>query len=294
MPTGVLASRLTLLGPGRAGRALARSWLAAGGQTLEIVARSSADAGSAVASIGGGRPLALSEIGSETDILVLAVPDDEIAPAARLLVGRIRFRTAFHLSGALPAAALEALRPSSGSLAAPPASLGSLHPLRAFTGAPGETWRDALVAIEGDEAALSAAEALVVALGARPRRLSPEAKPLYHAAAALAAGGTVALLSLAAQAWGEAGIPEEEARPALAALARQAAAAAAEQDFEGAPTGPVARRDTGTLRAHLAALSTRPKLLEIYALLASEVLRRTPGRGREKEILELLGGSRGW
>ncbi len=287
MPTGVLASRLTLLGPGRAGRALARSWLAAGGQTLDIVARTLAAARNAVASIGGGQPIALSEIANETDILVLAVPDDEVAPAARLLAGSIRPRTAFHLSGALPAAALEALSPSG-------ASLGSLHPLRAFTGAPGETWQDAFVAIEGDDAAVGVAGALVAALKARPRRLSPEAKPLYHAAAALAAGGTVALLSLAAQAWGEAGIPEEEARPALAALARQAAAGAAEQDIEGALTGPIVRRDTGTLRAHLAALSARPKLLEIYVLLASEALRRTPGRGREKEILELLGGSRGW
>ena len=290
MPTGVLASRLTLLGPGRAGRALARSWVAAGGQALDIVARNSAAARDAVASVGGGKPLALSEAGNETDILVLAVPDDEIARAARLLGTRIRPRTAFHLSGALSAAALEDLRPSG-------ASLGSLHPLRAFTGAPHENWRDALVAIEGDDAAVSIADALVSALGGRPRRLSPEAKPLYHAAAALAAGGTVALLSLAAQAWGEAGIPEEEARPALAALARQAAAGAAGQDFEAALTGPIARRDTGTLRAHLAALSSRPGLREIYVLLATEVLRRTPERGREKEILELLGGSsgsRGW
>lgn len=287
MPTGVLASRLTLLGPGRAGRALARSWLAAGGQTLDIVARTSVAARTAVASVGGGRPLALSEIGGETDLLVLAVPDDEVVSAARVLGNRIRPRIAFHLSGALSAAALEALRLSG-------ASLGSLHPLRAFTGAPDETWRDAFVAIEGDDAAMSVAEALVSALRGRPRRLSAEAKPLYHAAAALAAGGTVALVSLAAQAWGEAGIPEGEARPALATLARQAAAGAAEQDFERALTGPIARRDTGTLRAHLASLSSRPKLLEIYVLLASEVLRRTPGRGREEEILELLGGSRGW
>jgi predicted short-subunit dehydrogenase-like oxidoreductase (DUF2520 family) len=292
--TGVLASRLTLLGPGRAGRALARSWLSAGGQNPDIVARDSAAARDAVASIGGGRPLALSEAVDEADILVIAVPDDEIARAVRLLDNRIRPRTAFHLSGALPAAILEPLRPSSGSLAGPPASLGSLHPLRAFTGAPDENWQDAFVAIEGDDAAVGVAEALVSALGGRSRRLSPEAKPLYHAAAALAAGGTVALLSLAAQAWEEAGIPLEEARPALAALARQAAAGAAAQDFERALTGPVARRDSGTLRVHLAALSSRPGLREIYVLLASEILRRTPGIGRENEILELLTGSRGW
>ena len=281
MPREILRSSVSLVGPGRAGRALARSWISAGGRLGEVIARDLSRARDGARDIGGGNPRALDEPHAACDILVLAVPDDAIARAARALAGRLRCRAAFHVSGALSAAELETLG-SSG------AALGSLHPLRAFTGASGETWRDAFVAMEGDADAMDIGEDLVRAIGGRPRRIAPEAKPLYHAAATLAAGGTVALVSFAARAWQEAGIPEEEARPALADLAARAAKAAASHGFEEAFTGPVARRDIGTLEAHRDALAALPDAARLYALLAAETLRRTLGKGKEDEISTLI------
>lgn len=272
---------MSLVGPGRAGKAFARSWIAAGGNLSEVIARDPSRAGDGARDIGGGTPRGLEEPHSDCDILVLAVPDDAIAPAARALAGRLRCRAAFHFSGALPAAVLEPLRGSG-------AAVGSLHPLRVFTGVSGETWGGAFVAIEGDNDAVGIGENLVRAVGGRPRRIAPEAKPLYHAAATLAAGGTAAVVSLATRAWEQVGIPEEEARPALAGLAARAAEAAASRGFEEAFTGPVARRDIGTVRAHRDALAALPEAARLYALLAAETLRRTPGRGREEDILTLI------
>jgi predicted short-subunit dehydrogenase-like oxidoreductase (DUF2520 family) len=277
----VLASSVSLVGPGRAGKAFARSWIEAGGNLSEVIARDSSRAGDGAREIGGGSPRGLDEPHADCDILVLAVPDDAIAPAARSLAGRLRCRAAFHFSGALAAGALDPLG-SSGT------AVGSLHPLRVFTGASGETWRGALVAIEGDNDAVEIGENLVRAIGGRARRITPEAKPLYHAAATLAAGGTAAVVSLATRAWAQVGIPEEEARPALAGLAARAAEAAASRGFEEAFTGPVARRDIGTVRAHRDALAALPDAGRLYALLAAETLRRTPGRGREEDILTLI------
>jgi predicted short-subunit dehydrogenase-like oxidoreductase (DUF2520 family) len=277
----VLTSSLSLVGPGRAGRAFGRSWLAAGGSLADVVARDPAAAREAVARLGGGTPRGVAGLDADCDILVLAVPDDAIAALAGALAGKLRCRTAFHLSGALPASALEAFRLDG-------ASVGALHPLRVFTGSPDETWAGAFVAIEGDAGALSVAEQLVGAVGARAHRIAAESKPLYHAAATLAAGGTVALISLAARAWARAGIPEREARQALAELAERAAAAAVSRDFAEAFTGPVARRDRGTLRAHRDALAAFPDLARLYRLFARETLARTADRGREEEILLLL------
>lgn len=285
MAAGVAGSSLTLVGPGRAGKAFARSWLEAGGSIEEVLARTREASREGVEAIGAGTPLRLSDLGAACDVLVLAVPDDAVASTALLLSGRLRCRLAFHLAGALPAAVLEPLK-SSG------AALASVHPARVFTGAAGETWRDAFVAIEGEPGAVSRAVKIVEALGGRPHSISSAAKPLYHAAATLAAGGAVALVSLATRAWAEAGIPEGEARQALADLARQAAAAARERDFPEAFTGPVARRDLGTLAAHARALASQADLLRVYELLASETLRRTPGRGREQEVRGLLGRGR--
>src|SRR5262249_21223848 len=212
---------------------------------------------------------------------------DAVGTVAGAFADRFRGRLAFHVSGALTAAVLGPLE-SSG------AKVASVHPARVFTGAPGDSWTGAFVAVEGEPGAVREGERTAAAGRAIPRRVPAPAKPLYHAAAALAAGGTAALISLATRAWQEAGIPGREARPALAALAAQAAAAAG-QDLEGAFTGPIARRDLGTIEANAKALASRPGLLDLYATLASEILLRTPGRGREDEIRALLAARRaGW
>jgi predicted short-subunit dehydrogenase-like oxidoreductase (DUF2520 family) len=276
---------IALVGVGRAGRAFARSWTAAGG-SIVLVARAPASARAfarrlpraRVRSLGGGEVTTIAG-----DVLVLAVPDDAIAPLARRLVGRVAARFAFHFSGALGSGELAPLR--SGG-----AKLGSLHPLRAFTGAPAESWRGALVAVEGDDDAVTAALRMCRRIGARPRRLATSGKPLYHAAATLAAGGAASLISVATRLWREAGLSEAEGRKALAALAAGALDAVGRFAFEQALTGPVARRDVETVRLHGRALEPWPEIRELYALLAGETLRRTAGRGREREIAAALAG----
>ena len=282
MPAAPLPS-LALVGPGRAGRAFARSWLAAGGALAAVVARDPDAARGAAAALGAGVPFAADELPPrlEGDVLVLAVPDDALSASARSVAGRSAALFAFHLSGALPADEIGALRESGRAV-------GSLHPLRAFSGAPDETLRGARVAVEGDPRACDAALEYVAALGARGQRIDRSAKTLYHAGATLAAGGAVALLSLAARAWALAGISEEDARPPLAELAVNATGAARRRSFEESLTGPVARRDVRTVRAHCDALAASPDLLRVYVALAHETLARTPGRGREDEIRAAL------
>src|SRR5262245_6666878 len=147
----VLERSVTLVGPGRAGKAFARSWLAAGGQIREVVARTLRSARRGAGQIGAGEPRTLSKSAANADILIVAVPDDAIVEAAEALAGRFRGRAAFHVSGALPAEALAPLRFSGAAIA-------SLHPARVFTGARGENWTGAFVAVEGDPAAVSLGE----------------------------------------------------------------------------------------------------------------------------------------
>jgi predicted short-subunit dehydrogenase-like oxidoreductase (DUF2520 family) len=282
--SAVTESSLTLAGPGRAGRAFLRSWASAGGRVAPVITHSPDSSGAAVDVVrfGGAavRPVGEGRFES-TDALVVAVPDDAIAACAEALAGKLACQFAFHLSGALGADALAPLR-SAG------AAVASLHPLRPFTGAEGEGWRGALVAVEGDPAAAEQGEAIARALHARPYRLSAEGKPLYHAAASLAAGGTVAVLALAVRACVAAGIPEDVAREALAGLASEATAAAARLPFEQALTGAVARRDVGTVRVHARSLAGVKDALALYRTLTEQILAATPGRGKEDEIRAVL------
>jgi predicted short-subunit dehydrogenase-like oxidoreductase (DUF2520 family) len=145
-----------------------------------------------------------------------------------------------------------------------------------------------LVAVEGDPAACAAGLRFVEAMGGRARPIGSREKALYHAGATMAAGGTVALVAIATRAWELAGLPPDEARTSLAELAEKATGAARHVAFEDAFTGPVARRDVATVRAHFAALAAAPDVRRLYAVLALETLARTPGRGREEEIRALL------
>ena len=260
----ILATRVALVGPGRAGRAFARSWTGAGGQVATTIGRAYAE--SAYPSC---------------DVVVLAVPDDAIAPVAADLAPKLACRFALHLSGALGS---DALAPFGRAGAA----VASAHPVRPFTGAPDEDWRGAFVAIEGQPRAVELAEKIAAAVGARPHRLAAGNRALYHASATLAAGGAAAVVSIAVRGWVEAGIPEDVARETLAGLAARATAAVGARGFADAFTGAVARRDAGTVRAHVDALAGDARALALYRTLADEILLRTAGVGREAEIRAIL------
>jgi predicted short-subunit dehydrogenase-like oxidoreductase (DUF2520 family) len=283
VPQNILDLSVCIAGPGRAATAFARSWREAGGRIEHVLSRDQAGAERVVALLKVGQPRTAGSGRFACDLLILGVPDDSLGTVAARIAPEVSCRLAFHLSGAAAAEEIGILRRSG-------ASVGSLHPLRAFSGEPSENWRGAFVAIEGDERACCAGEQIVRAFGAAGRRLAAESKALYHAAATLAAGGTLALVSRATRVWASIGLPEDEARAALADLAARAAATATHRPFEDAFTGPLARRDLNTVRVHRAALATRPELLRLYDLLARETLERTPGRGKEDEILSLLDG----
>jgi len=282
----ILDSRLALAGAGRAGRAFARSWLGAGGRIAFLIVRDGASTAARPAELAGIPAVASGEAGStaETrncDVLILAVSDDAIATVGEALASRLSCGVALHLSGALSSGVL-------APLARRGAAVGSLHPVRPFTAEGNEDWSGAFVAVEGDPLAAETASAIARAVGARPHALSPEAKPLYHAAASLAAGGTAAVVSVAVEAWIAAGVPADTAREVLSGLAERAVAAAGKLPFHEAFTGAVARRDVGTVRAHTDALSPYPETFALYRALAEEILRRTQGRGKEDEIRGIL------
>lgn len=262
----ILGKGIALVGPGRAGRAFARSWTNAGGHIAYVIGREARENSYA-----------------PCDVAVLAVPDDAIGPVAADLAARLPCRFALHLSGALGS---EALAP----FVLAGAAVASMHPVRPFTGAPDEDWRGAFVAVEGEARAVELVEAIAGAVGARAYRLAAGNRALYHASATLAAGGAAAVVSIAVRGWVAAGIPEDVARETLAGLASRATAAVGAQPFAEAFTGAVARRDAGTVRAHVDALGGDPRTLAVYRALAEEILSRTDGAGREAEIRAILDG----
>jgi predicted short-subunit dehydrogenase-like oxidoreductase (DUF2520 family) len=204
----------------------------------------------------------------ESEMLLLAVPDDAVGPVAGELAaegGVGRSHVVLHVSGLLDRSALLPLAPTG-------AGLGSFHPLQTIAepaSAP-ERFAGAYAGIEGDERALAAGEQLAAALRMLTVRVAAEAKPAYHAGAVAAANYTIALAGLAERLARSAGIPEPAAARMFLPLLR-GAVANLELGPAAALTGPVRRGDVRTIKAHLAALE--PDDRELYRWLGLAALR---------------------
>jgi predicted short-subunit dehydrogenase-like oxidoreductase (DUF2520 family) len=134
-----------------------------------------------------------------------------------------------------------------------------------------------VTAADGDEAAWSVGEALVVEMGAEPVRVPETARPLYHTALVHGANHLVTLVGESAELLRAAGVgdPARLLGPLLSAALDNAL-----RHGDRALTGPVARGDAGTVRTHLEVLAKQaPELLPSYRALAARTARRAQDVG---------------
>jgi predicted short-subunit dehydrogenase-like oxidoreductase (DUF2520 family) len=193
------------------------------------------------------------ELREDGELALLCVPDTAIRDVARGLSPAPDWIA--HVSGATPLAALD-----------PHERRFSLHPLQTFTRARGPEQLDgawAAVTAETDEARALGFE-LAELLGLRPFELADDARPLYHAGAAVASNYLVTLHRVASELFAAAGAPPEALEP----LMRRTI----ENGFE--LTGPIERGDWDTVGAHREAIrSVRPDLEPLYEVLAEATAR---------------------
>ena len=174
---------------------------------------------------------------------------------------------------------------TSGSLSSailaghPHLHIASLHPLQAITD-PEEAFKqvgNTTWTLEGDAYGVDYLKALLKPIGIDPISIAPDNKILYHASAVCAANLLVSLFDASLAIAETAGIPTEEARSMLSALAASSVENLKTSPPAEALSGPVARGDTATIEAHRQALRTRtsdPQLLEIYDLLTLRAQQR--------------------
>jgi len=232
MPSpAIVNARIGIVGRGRLGTALAESLRAAG---LFIEG-----------------PLGRGALGDGCDVVVLCVPDAEIANAARLihhgaLVG--------HTSGATTLAPLA------------PHDAFSMHPLLSVRGA-GASFEGAGCAIAASsDRALETARALAAVLGMRAITVRDEDRALYHAAASLASNAFVTVEGAAERLFEQCGVPRDVAAP----LVKSSFDLWAQLGARAALTGPVVRGDEETIARQRAAIAERaPDLIPLWDALTS-------------------------
>jgi len=277
--------RIGIIGTGRTGSALALALCRAGYDVGPLWSRRPARAQAVAARMPGAFPVpCMQAVVDGADLVILAVPDRAIAEVA----GSLRWqpgKAVVHTSGGTAVAALL-------SAARDGAVTGGWHPLKSFAGAQDDSDLAGITfAIESGDAALRRAlHELTHALGGLPLTLDAEDRVLYHAAAALASNGVVALLAEATALWSALGVGREAALRALLPLVQGTVANLAAVGLPGALTGPVERGDMVTVAAHLDAIHDRaPETVAVYRALNRRALALAVEKGgRNEEQLTAL------
>jgi len=282
------AYRFCVIGPGRLGSTLLAGLLEAGLTIAAVGVHADDDADLGMIP----KHVRVTDAALEADAWWLTVPDDEIHSVAARLAASLpatrrggRTPLAVHSSGL---GSIHLLRP----LFEQGVRVLCLHPLQTFTGEPrAELLRDVPCAVTAhEERDLQLGEELARRLGMRPFRLADDKKALYHLSAVIGCNLLIALESEAKRLM-DAATGDEDGLGHLTPLLSTAMKNLLSSGDPGhALTGPVARGDVGTVRAHLRLLDREsPRLARTYRALSLEALTLAAPRLDDEQVRTLKG-----
>lgn len=282
-----------IIGAGHVGAVLGAALRREGHAIIGVTAVSEVSRERAATLLPGVPVLDVAEVVRRSELVILAVPDDQLADLAAGIARTLDVpggQVFCHVSGLHGTGVLAPLADRGSGVIA-------LHPAMTFTGTEADLPRliGCPMAITAYGAMEPIAQALVLELGGEPFTVAEADRPTYHAALSHGANHLVVLVDQARDLLMSIGVADPAAvlRPLLSAALEESLRRGA-----AALTGPVRRGDAGTVRTHLeaiaesdgsatgapvtgaaehqgdAAADTEPDTAEVYRVLARAALAR--------------------
>lgn len=232
---------------------------------------------------------AAPEVAANAELLLLAVPDTELAGLVSGLAATAAVRPGTIVAHTSGANGIGVLAPLSDCIPL------AIHPAMTFTGSDEDITRLARTCFgitAADEVGYAIGQSLVLEIGGEPFRVREEARTLYHAALSHAGNHIVTVLADALDALrsalpGELGLddPDGIAERVLGPLVRAAVENTLRRG-QAALTGPVARGDAEAIVGHLAALmAVDSGVAEAYRVNALRTAQRAHAPDTVLEVL---------
>ncbi len=247
--------RIGIIGAGKVGVTLGKYLTDAGNTVCGFYSRTKTSAAQAADFVKTTLYEDLEDLVKASDTLFITVPDGEIGNVWDCIAGYdLTDKIICHFSGSLSSNVFSGIEHTG-------AAGVSLHPMYAFSDkfTSYQQFHTACLVTEGDPKALQPVRALFAdQLGHAVLQIRTEDKIRYHAAAAMASNGMVALLEIAVRLLAECGFSDQDSLMLLRPLVRNNVAQMLKAGTVDALTGPVERGDIGTVQKHLDALQGGP------------------------------------
>ena len=272
---------MVLVGAGRAGRALAAAFRAAG-LPYALVDRTTI-----VEQHGPPVFTSRADAVQHSAAVLVAVRDGQLDVA----LDELRERDGVHAAMVVLQVSGSAEPAARDRITAAGAHYGTFHPLLPLIDPSLASFRlqGSVIGIEGDAAAHLVATQLAARLGATTIEIPRSERAAYHAAAVMASNFPVTLAALAEGLLSRIGVDSVAAHRAVRALM-----AASVENLAAAPraldalTGPIARGDVATVRAHTTALHGSRPYHDVYEVLSRATLELMRARGDDAATMRAM------
>ncbi len=265
--------RVGVVGAGRVGAVLGARLRAAGYEIVAVSARSAASELRAQTMLPGVPVADPAAVVAASDVVVLAVPDDSLESVATELAAAVRpGQLVVHTSGRHGRAPLAAMADRGARTAA-------FHPAMTFTGSDVDLDRTCVMGLTVLDADRVDVETLAHAVGGTPVWVAESDRVVYHAALAHGANHIITVMNQAMDLLRSIGVTDPAAvlEPLLHASVTNTMAYG-----DAALTGPVARGDAETVRAHRSAIDDAD-IRATYGALSAATIERALADGRIDE-----------
>ena len=245
--------------------------------------------------------LPVHEVPGRAELLLLAVPDSELASVVSGLAATRAVRPGTIVAHTSGANGIAVLAPLTEQGCIPLA----IHPAMTFTGSDEDISRlpDTCFGITAaDDIGYAIAQSLVLEIGGEPFRVREDARTLYHAALAHASNHVVTVVldaveALRAALWGQELLGQELVGDDPGGIAERVVGPRARATLvnarhrgEAALTGPVARGDAAAVADHLRALAeVNPELAQAYRANSLRTAQRAHAPAEVFTVLEEAG-----
>jgi predicted short-subunit dehydrogenase-like oxidoreductase (DUF2520 family) len=250
--------RITLIGSGNVATHLAAALKNAGHSIAQVYSRNMQNAALLAYHVKAEAIDNIGNVNPDTDIFIIAIKDDVIAPMAEQLA--IHQKLMVHASGATDLYSLLAFSDN----------VGVFYPLQTFSKTREVDFRNVPLCIEArDEAIAKTLEELAQTISNKVYHINSEKRKTLHLAAVFACNFPNYLYTIAQQIIAKQGLDFELLRPLIQETAEKVQSA----DPVKVQTGPAVRNDENTMAMHQQLLEGEPLLQELYFLLSQGIIK---------------------